>query len=200
MFRQGVIQILSKEFGGTAAFEEAGSTEEALASLRAQRWDIVLLDIAMPDQSGVEVLRKMQHIQSKPHVLVLSMHSEVQYAKEVLRLGAGGYLAKTSAGDELRRAVRKVLSGGKYVSPAVAELLATDLGTAQEQFPHERLSKREFQIMCSIATGKPVSQIARDLSLSVKTISTFRSRILRKMNMKSNVEIARYAIQHSLID
>jgi DNA-binding NarL/FixJ family response regulator len=199
LFRQGVIHVLSKEFPD-AQFGEAGNGEVALASLRSQWWDIVLLDIGIPGLNGIEILRKLRHTQPNPPVLALSMHPEVQYAKEALRLGAAGYLTKSHAADALRLAVRKVLSGGKFVSPELAELLATDLFSQPERLPHETLSKREFQVMCGIGAGKPVSQVARELSLSVKTISTFRARVLRKMNMKSNLEIVRYSLQHSVVD
>ena len=199
LFRQGVLQLLSREFRD-GSFGEAGTAEEALASIRSGRWDVMLLDISLPGLSGVDLLRKTQQFPTRPRVLVLSMHPELQYAREVLQLGADGYLEKSSPPEELRRAVRKVAGGGKYVSPALAEMLVVELSTQPEKVLHETLSKGELRVLRRIAAGESVSEIARELSLSVKTVSTFRARILRKMHMKSNADLVRYAIQHSLTE
>jgi DNA-binding NarL/FixJ family response regulator len=154
----------------------------------------------MPGRSGLDVLRDLRH--EKPHipVLVLSVHPEDQYAIRVLRAGASGYLPKETAPDDLIKAIRKVLEGGKYVSASLAEQLAFGLGGDNQKAPHEALSDREYQVMCLLASGKTSTQIAEELMLSVKTISTFRTRVMAKMNMKTNAEITHYAIQNNLVE
>jgi two-component system, NarL family, invasion response regulator UvrY len=161
----------------------------------------VVLDITMPGRSGLEVLREIKKSKPKLPVLVLSMHPEGQFAVRVLKRGASGYMTKESAPEELVGAIKKVLAGGRYVSPSLAEKLATYLsgGDGQKQ-PQEKLSDREFQVLRLIASGKIVSEIAKELSLSVKTISTYRSRILEKMGMKNNAELMHYAMQHQLVE
>ena len=153
----------------------------------------------MPGKTGIDVLAQLKYERPKLPVLMLSMHPEEQYAVRALRAGASGYLTKESAPDELVAAIRKVSTGGKYVSASLAERLASLLQKA-EQLPHDTLSHREYQVMCLMASGKTVSEIAKELSLSVKTISTYRSRILEKMKMKNNAELTHYAINNSLID
>jgi len=196
--RHGLRQILTDAFK-RATYGEARNAQEALDLVWKQEWDVVVLDITMPGRSGLEVLREIK--QSKPRlpVLVLSMHPENQFAVRVLKCGAAGYMTKESAPEELVGAVKKVLAGGRYVSNALAENLAASL-SANQKAPQEKLSDREFQVLRLIASGKMVTDIARELSLSVKTISTYRSRILDKMGMKNNAELMHYAIQNRLVE
>ena len=165
-----------------------------------ERWDVVILDITLPGRSGLDVLKDIKRHRPRLPVLVLSMHPEDQFAVRVLRTGASGYMTKESAPEELVGAIKKVLAGGRYVSPALAEKMASYLTIDVEKSPHERLSNREFLILRLIASGKTVSQIAEELSLSVKTVSTYRTRILVKMDMSSNAELTRYAIENQLAD
>jgi DNA-binding NarL/FixJ family response regulator len=197
--RQGLKQILADEFS-RAAFGEAGTAQEAIAKVWENEWDVVVLDITMPGRTGLEVLAEIR--KSRPHlpVLVLSMHPEDQFAMRVLKSGAAGYMTKESAPEALVGAIKKVLAGGRYVSPALAEQMASYLGTDVQKPPHERLSDREFLVLRLIASGKTVSQIAGELALSVKTISTYRARILEKMLMSSNAELTHYAIQSRLVE
>ena len=178
---------------------EASSGAEVLEKVRAGRWDVVVLDLTMPGIHGLDLLKRLKTEHPQLRVLVLSIHPEDQYAVRLLRAGASGYLNKRSAADQLVEAVRKVAKGGKYVSPTLAEKLAFDLDIDSDRPPHERLSDREFQVFCLIASGMTVTEIAEELSLSVKTVSTYRSRILEKMNMQRNAELTRYAIEHELI-
>jgi len=161
---------------------------------------VVILDISMPGHSGLDILKELKCERPTLPVLVLSMYSEDQFAMRVLKAGASGYLTKDSAPDELVKAIRKVVSGGKYVSPFLAEKLAFEIGMDSSKLPHETLSDREFQVLRMIATGKAVKEIAAELSLSVKTISTYRARLLQKMNLTTNAELIHYAIQNRLID
>src|SRR6266699_3212639 len=174
--RRGLRQILADEFR-RADFGEARNAQEALARVWKEKWDVVVLDITMPGRSGLEVLRGIKNAKTKVPVLVLSMHPEDQFAMRVLKSGASGYMTKESAPEELVRAVKKVLGGGRYVSAALAEKMASYLAIDTPNAPHERLSDREFVVLRMIASGKTVSQIAAELSLSVKTISTYRTRI-----------------------
>jgi len=197
--RQGLKQIL----GDTPEMVVAGEAtngQEVLDKVRAEAWDIVVLDISMPDRSGLDILKELQSERPKLPVLVLSMYSEDQFAVRVLKAGARGYLAKDSAPDELVKAIRKVVSGGTYVSAFLAEKLAFEIGTDSSKLPHEALSDREFQVLRLIAAGKSVTEIAAELSLSVKTVSTYRARLLQKMNLTTNAELIHYAIQNRLID
>ena len=196
--RHGLKQILTDAFK-RATYGEARNAQEALDLVWKQDWDVVVLDITMPGRSGLDVLREIK--QSKPRlpVLVLSMHPENQFAVRVLKSGASGYMTKESAPEELVGAVKKVLAGGRYVSNSLAENLAASLSASQKA-PQEKLSNREFQVLRLIASGKMVTDIARELSLSVKTISTYRSRILDKMGMKNNAQLMHYAIQHRLVE
>jgi two-component system invasion response regulator UvrY len=197
--RQGLKQIL----GDTPEMLVAGEAttgQEVLDKVRAETWDVVVLDISMPDRSGLDVLKQLRSERPKLPVLVLSMHSEDQYAVRVLKAGASGYLTKDSAPDELVKAIRKVVSGGTYVSSFLAEKLAFEIGTDSSRLPHETLSDREFQVLRLIAAGKSVTEIAAELYLSVKTVSTYRARVLQKMNLGTNAELIHYAMQNHLID
>jgi two-component system, NarL family, invasion response regulator UvrY len=196
--RHGLKQILTDAFK-RATYGEARNAQEALDLIWKQDWDVVVLDITMPGRSGLEVLREIKKSKPRTPVLVLSMHPENQFAVRVLKSGASGYMTKESAPEELVGAVRKVLAGGRYVSNALAESLAASLSVNQKP-PQEKLSDREFQVLRLIASGKMITDIGRELSLSVKTISTYRSRILEKMAMKNNAELMHYAIQHKLVE
>jgi len=197
--REGLKRIIS-ENPGMAVTGEAGDGHEALKVIQSEPCDVVLLDITMPNRSGLDVLKQLHAESPRLPVLVLSMHSEDQYAVRVLRAGAAGYLTKESAPAKLVQAIRKVVRGGKYVSPSLAEKLVMDLETDAQRPPHELLSDREYQVLCMIASGKTVSEIGEDLHLSVKTISTYRVRILDKLLMKNNAELTRYAIKQGLVD
>jgi DNA-binding NarL/FixJ family response regulator len=197
--RHGLKQILADEFK-KATFGEARNAQEALNRVWKENWDVVVLDITMPGRSGLEVLREIKKSKPRLPVLVLSMHPEGQFAVRVLKRGASGYMTKESAPAELVGAIKKVLAGGRYVSPSLAEKLATYVSADAPKTPQEKLSDREFQVLRLIASGKIVSEIAQELSLSVKTISTYRSRILEKMEMKNNAELMHYAMQHQLVE
>jgi two-component system, NarL family, invasion response regulator UvrY len=197
--RQGLKQIL----GDTPEMLVAGEAttgQEALDKVRAETWDVVVLDISMPDHSGLDILKQLRSEQPKLPVLVLSMYSEDQYAMRVLKAGASGYLTKDSAADELVKAIRKVVRGGRYVSPSLAEKLAFAVGADSGKLPHETLSDREFQVLRLIAAGKSVKEMAAELFLSAKTVSTYRARLLQKMSLETNAELIHYAIQNHLID
>jgi two-component system, NarL family, invasion response regulator UvrY len=196
--RRGLKQILTDEFKN-ASYGEARNAQEALDLVWKQNWDVVVLDITMPGRSGLDVLQEIKRSKPRLPVLVLSMHPENQFAVRVLKSGASGYMTKESAPDELVGAVKRVLAGGRYVSNTLAENLAASLSVNQKA-PQEKLSDREFQVLRLIASGRMVSEIAGELSLSVKTISTYRARILEKMGMKNNAELMHYAIQHRLVE
>jgi two-component system invasion response regulator UvrY len=197
--RQGLRQILSgipdMEVAG-----EAANAQETLEQVRVGGWDVLVLDITMPDRSGFDILKELKHEQPHLPVLVLSIHAEEQLAVRVLKAGASGYLTKENAPNELVKAIRKVVSGGKYISRGLAESLAFGLDTDSDQSRHEALSDREFQVMQLMASGKTLTEIAEELSLSTKTISTYRTRLLHKMNLETNAEIIRYAIENGLIE
>ena len=198
ILRRGLKDILEREFRDVT-FGGAGTAEEALTQLDSENWDLVILDITMPGRSGVDVLRHLKALRPKLPVLVLSMHPEDQYGKRMLKAGASGYMNKESAPEELIKAVRKLLSGGRYVSPTLAETLAVDLGRDDGTPAHERLSDREFEVLRKMASGKTVGQIAQELHLSVPTVSTYRARILEKMGMSNTAELIRYALSHHLV-
>jgi len=197
--REGLKRIIS-ENPGMAVTGEAGDGYEAMKAVKGNPCDVVLLDITMPNKNGLDVLKEIRAESPRLPILVLSMHAEDQYAIRVLRAGAAGYLTKESAPVKLVQAIRKVVRGGKYVSPTLAEKLVFDLDSDPDKIPHESLSDREFQVLCMIASGKTVGQIAGELALSVKTISTYRVRILEKLQMKNNAELTRYAIKQGLVD
>ncbi len=197
--RRGLKEILADEFEG-AVFDEAGNAQQVLARVRSHPWDIVILDITMPGRSGLDLLRDLQGLRPELPVLILSMHPENQYAKRVLKAGAAGYMNKETAPRELVKAVRKVLSGGRYVSAELAERLAADLSADAGRLPHERLSVREFEVLRMIASGMTISQIAEELHLSATTVSTHRARILEKMGLANNAELMRHAIRNGLVD
>jgi two-component system, NarL family, invasion response regulator UvrY len=197
--RQGLRLILADKFK-KATFGEARNATEALERVWKEKWDVVILDLTMPGRSGLEVLKEIKRSRPKLPVLILSMHPEDQFAIRLLKAGASGYLTKESAGEELTGAIRKVVGGGRYISPSLAERMASYLTVDVRKAPHERLSDREFLILRMIASGKPVSQIARELSLSVATVSTYRARTLQKMDMKNNAELTHYAMQKGLVD
>ena len=197
--REGLKQIVADTPDMVVA-GEAADGPQVLELVRKDDWDVVVLDIAMPGRGGVDILKQLKNEKPGLPVLILSMYPEEQYAVRCLRAGASGYLTKESAPDELVTAVQKVVSGGKYVSSLLAERLAFELEIDTEKPLHEALSDREYQVMCMMASGKTVTEIADNLSLSVKTISTYRSRILEKMDMKSNAELMHYAIKHGLVE
>jgi DNA-binding NarL/FixJ family response regulator len=178
---------------------EAANGKEVLDKVRTGQWDVVVLDITMPGVHGLDLLKQLKAQHPKLKVLMLSMHPEDDYAVRLLRAGASGYLNKRSVSSQLVEAIRKVAQGGKYVSPALAEKLVFDLAVESDDLPHKKLSDREFQVFCLLASGITVTETAEELSLSVKTVSTYRARILEKMNMQRNAEMTRYAIQHGLV-
>jgi len=196
--REGLKQILQDSPNMQVA-GEADSGKGTLQIARKGNFDLILLDIAMPDYNGLEVLKELRHEGRKIPILMLSMYPEEQYAIRSLKAGANGYLTKESAPDELIVAIRKVLQGGKYISSSLAEKMATYLETESEKSGHELLSDREYQVMLMIASGKTVTDIAEELMLSPKTISTNRSRALQKMGMKNNSEFTYYAIKEGLV-
>jgi two-component system invasion response regulator UvrY len=196
--RQGLRLILADAFK-KAHFGEAQNVPELLALLKQAQWDVVVMDLSMPGGNGLDTLKQIKHDYPQLPVLVLSMYPEEQYAVRTLKAGASGYLTKESAGQELVAAIQKVISGGKYINASVAETLVLQLGTDHEHPPHEQLSDREYQVLCMIASGKQVGQIAAELALSVKTVSTYRARVLAKMNMTTNAELTHYAIENKLV-
>jgi two-component system invasion response regulator UvrY len=196
--REGIKQILAGLDDMTVE-DEAESGQEVLLRMTAKDYDLVLLDISMPGKSGLEVLEEIKIMRPRVPVLILSMHPEEQYAVRMLRAGASGYLTKASAPQELISAIRKVSRGGKYVTVSLAEKLAFELDAGVEKPRHERLSNREYQVMLMLASGMSVSEVAEELCLSAKTISTYRTRILDKMNMKKNAELTLYAVKNNLI-
>jgi two-component system invasion response regulator UvrY len=196
--REGLKQIIS-ETPDLKVTGETGDGRDVMNKIYENHFDVVLLDIAMPGKSGLEVLEEIRQKRPDLPVLILSMHPEEQYAVRALRTGAAGYLTKESAPEELISAIRKVSCGKKYVTASIAERLASAIEIDIAKAPHELLSNREYQVLCMIASGKTVKQISEDLSLSAKTVSTYRSRILSKMKMKHNAELTYYAIQNGLV-
>lgn len=197
--REGLKQIVAEEKDMIVS-GEAENASSLMNLLEKDSWSIVVLDINMPGKSGLEALKDIKHLYPNLPVLILSMFSEDQYGLRAIKAGASGYLKKVSAPTELVVAIRKIVSGRKYINPDLAEKLAENLGGDKQNILHEKLSDREYQIMCSIALGKTAEEIAEELSLSINTIYTYRNRILEKMSMKSNVELTQYAIQYKLID
>ena len=197
--RRGLRQILEAEPELEVA-GEAKSGAEVLEILRTRRFDVAVLDITMPGRGGLDVLHEVRQRYPEMRILILSMHPEERYALRVLKAGAAGYLTKESAPDELIAAVRKLAAGGKYVSPSLAERLADEIESGMDKPPHERLSDREYQILRMIAGGMTVSGIAGELNLGVNTVSTYRARLLSKLNLSNNAELTHYAIDHRLVD
>ena len=196
--RQGLKQILSEDPQLTVV-GEAADGNEVLAALETLSVDALVLDITMPGRNGLDVLKEVKRKRPTLPVLVLSMHPEDQFAIRILRAGAAGYITKESAPEELVGALRKVCSGGKYVSPQLAERLAVFIEDETTRPPHEKLSDREFEVLRMLALGKTVTEVAEELLLSVKTVSTYRARVLEKMKMASNADLTRYALQNGLI-
>jgi two-component system, NarL family, invasion response regulator UvrY len=197
--RDGVRKIFDEQQPGATVFGEASTAPEALARVRDEDWDVVVLDLSLGGRSGLEILKELKQLRPRLPVLVLSMHSEEQYARRAFKAGASGYITKDSSRLELFEVINKVIKGGKYISPALAESLIIDLERGTDRPPHEGLSDREFEVMRLIASGKTVGQIADELSLSITTISTYRARILEKTGMKTNAELTRYAITNDLV-
>ena len=197
--RQGLKQILEESREMKVVAEHANGAD-ALRWIRANDCDVALLDIAMPGMNGIDVLKQLHEEKPKLPILILSIYSEDQYAVRLIKAGAAGYLTKESAPEVVMEAVRRVAAGKKYISPAVAEMLANEFGTQEGKLPHETLSDREYQIFLLLASARTVSEIANALSLSVKTISTYRTRILEKMQLRNNAELMRYVVEKHLME
>jgi DNA-binding NarL/FixJ family response regulator len=199
ILRRGLKEILMRELDGVTC-GEAESAQQVLDQVQSDDWDLLILDITMPGRGGLDVLGNLKALRPKLAILVLSMHPEDQYGRRVLKAGASGYMNKESAPEELMKAVRKLLSGGRYVSQALAEKLASDLSQDSGRPAHERLSDREFEVLRKIASGKTVSQIAEELHLSVPTVSTYRARLLEKLSLSTTAELIHYALRDRLVD
>jgi len=197
--RKGLVKVLAETLQPIKV-DEASNGQEAMSKIWKGGYDLVVLDMKMPGKSGLDVLKEIKQHQPKLPVVILSMHPEEQFAIRAMRAGASGYLTKECAGEELVLAIRKALKGGKYISDSLAQILAGELDNDSEKPLHEVLSDREYQVMLMIASGKPVGTIAKELCLSVKTISSYRANILLKTRMKNNAEITHYAIQNKLVD
>jgi two-component system invasion response regulator UvrY len=196
--RRGIKQILSEE-NDIKVIGEAANAEEIMSQLYEGEWDVLILDITMPGKNGLDAMIEIKQRKPDLKILILTMYPEEEIALRALKTGALGYLTKDSVPGELTKAVRKVFNGGRYISSALAESIAFSVEKDSSHFPHESLSDREFQVMCLIASGNTLTQISEELSLSVKTVSTYRARILEKMSMRSNVELTHYAIKHRLV-
>jgi DNA-binding NarL/FixJ family response regulator len=199
LVRRGVREILAEEYP-KADFDEAATGEDALELASKHTYELIVLDISMPRRGGLDALKELQAGGSSAPVIVLSQHAEDQYAVRSIRAGARAYLTKTSAPEELVRAARKVLAGGKYLTESLAERLADALDVDRQGAPHESLSDRELQVLRMIGSGKAVRDIAQELALSEKTVSTYRSRVLEKMKLSTNAELMRYALDAGLVD
>lgn len=198
MMRAGVRQLVRNAFPA-AVVGEAGSAREMMGTVLSERWDIVILDLDLPDRSGLDLLKDLKLADPRLPVLIVSGLAEQEIGVQALRQGASGFCSKTAAADQLAIAIKKVLAGGRYVSAALAERLAESVTEGVGAHPHEQLSSREMQILLSISAGRSVGEIAAQLSLSVKTVSTYRTRLLTKMGMHSNAEVMRYGMQHGLV-
>ncbi len=197
--RRGLRQILS-ETSDILVAGEASTVQEVRELVREQRWDVVVLDITMPGGSGLDLLTELRRLSPSPRVLVLTVYPEAQYAVRAIRAGAAGFLTKESAPEQLIAAVRKVAVGGRYVSNELAEALASLVAGEAQGPPHERITDREFEVFKMLAAGRTVSQVAQELALSVKTVSTHRTRILKKMEMKTNADLTQYAVRNALVE
>jgi DNA-binding NarL/FixJ family response regulator len=196
--RKGLRQILN-EGSAPCQIDEASSGQEVMKKVYDGAFDILVLDISLPDRNGLELVREIKSVKPKLPILMLSVHPEEQYAIRALKAGVAGYLNKESAPEQLVQAIERIVAGGRYISPTLAETLAANVGGEGEGAPHEMLSDREFTVLLRIGAGKSVSEIADELGLSVKTVSTYRARILEKMNLNSNAELIRYVIDHKLV-
>lgn len=199
MVRTGLKEILA-DTGDIAVTAEASSGSDVLVRIRAEEYDVLVLDMSMPGRSGIELIKQVKGEKPRLRILVLSMHSEEQYAVRALKAGASGYLTKDSAADELVAAIRRIAAGGAFVSPETAERLAHDFDKPADAPPHTTLSDREFQVFQLIVSGNSVTEIAGKLALSVKTVSTHKSHLMEKMNIANQAELVRYAVRHKLID
>jgi len=197
--RAGLRQLLSED-RAVSEIGEAATGQQTLDRLRENHWELLILDIGMPDRSGIDILQQIRAVHDRTRVLVLSGFPERQYALNVLRAGASGFIEKTSPPEEMLRAVRAVLHGRRYVSATLADQLVGELDGDANKPPHSRLSEREFQVFCKLAAGRAVSEIAHELCLSVKTVSTYRSRILEKLNFHTNADLTSYALRNGLIN
>jgi len=196
--RRGLRDILAAT-GDILVGGEAATAHDVRRLVREQRWDVVVLDISLPEGNGLDLTADIRRERPETPVLILTMHSEQQYAIRAIKAGAAGFLTKESAPDRLIEAVRKIAGGGRYVSAELAETLASVLAGEAPGQPHDRLSDREFEILKMLASGRTVSQVAQTLALSVKTVSTHRTRLLKKMNMKTNAELTHYAVRNGLV-
>jgi two-component system, NarL family, invasion response regulator UvrY len=199
ILRRGLKEILLREVKGVIC-GEAANAQAALAEIQSYDWNVVILDVTMPGRSGLDVLKDLKAVRPKVPILVLSMHPESQLGNRALKAGASGYMNKESAPEELIKAIEKVLSGGRYVSPALAEKLAWDLDGHAQGPAHEKLSPREFEVLRMIGSGKGISEIAEELHLSVNTVSTHRARVLEKMDLSTTGELMHYALANHLVD
>jgi len=197
--RRGLRELLA-ESSEVTVIGEAGTARETLEQVRNGKWDVLVLDINLPDGSGLDVLRQVKQEYPQLPVLILTIYAEEQFAVRALRAGAAGYLTKESAPEELLDAIRKVVHGGRYISPALAERLALLADPQAERQPHETLSDREFQVFRTLASGRTVSQVADALHLSVKTVSTYRARVLEKMGLQTNAELTMYAVRNGIVE
>lgn len=199
IFRRGLRETLGEAFSHVT-FGEATTAQEILGHVRRQDWDMVILDISIPGKSGLDLLVELRRARPKLPILLLGMHPEQQFAQRARKAQAAGYLAKNCSSEELKEAIKKIMGGGRYVGATLAEKLAMDLQQGSDLPLHELLSDREFQVLRMIASGKTIKEIANKLFLSVKTVSTYRSRILEKTGMKTNAQLIRYALQSQLVD
>lgn len=197
--RRGLRDILADAFPGSV-IQEVGSGRDATDLVLDHHWDVMVLDLSLPDGSGLDVLKRVRHHQPRLPVLILSMHTADQFARRAIAAGASGYLTKDTADSELVTAVSRLLRGGKYFGPEVLERVALGLHPDRDERPHERLSDREYEVLRMIGSGKTVSEIASALTLSVKTVSTYRARVLDKMGMRTNAELTHYAVRHGLAE
>lgn len=198
LIRAGLKQLLHAGLG-KISLGEGRNAAEAMTRVQQEHWDLAITDITLPGRSGLDLLAEFRSLRPQMPVLILSVLSEDEIAVRVLKAGAAGFVHKEASGDELIKAVKKVLAGGKYVSPSLAEKLAMQIGNPLGDNPHQRLSDREYLVMTMLSSGKTLTQIAKILSLSVKTISTYRSRVLQKMHLANNAELTRYALKHGLV-